>query len=115
MPSVSGNSGPVTVTSGLSFVANCAIESRLFKSAATHSASVDVPPLPGAHQSFVMRGDCRSFQTIACSRPPLPRTRTFIGDLACQREVRTQRVGLAGMACQTRNPIQVADERHRIR
>src|SRR5580704_7018406 len=25
-----------------------------------------------------MRGDCRSFQTSACSRPPPPKTRTFI-------------------------------------
>src|SRR5215510_7223374 len=38
-----------------------------------------MPPLPGAQKSFVMRGDCASFQTSACSRPPPPRTRTFIG------------------------------------
>src|SRR5436190_21795088 len=39
------------------------------------------------------RGDCRSFQTSACSRPPLPRTRTFIA--------RETRLGAKGNACQT--------------
>ena len=53
----------------------------LFKSTAAHSASDAVPPLPGAQYSFLMRGDCRSFHAIACSRPPLPRTRTFIDRL----------------------------------
>ena len=37
-----------------------------------------IPALAGADQSPVMRGDCASFQTMACSRPPLPMTRTFM-------------------------------------
>ena len=32
----------------------------------------------GRNNTCVTRGDCRSFQTSACSRPPLPMTRTFI-------------------------------------
>ena len=36
-----------------------------------------VPALPGALQSAPKRGDCASFQAIACSRPPPPRRRTF--------------------------------------
>jgi hypothetical protein len=37
-----------------------------------------MPPFPGAQYNFVIRGDCRSFHASACSRPPLPITRTFI-------------------------------------
>ena len=47
-PSVSGSSGPTTVRSGLSLLASCTSESRLLRSAATHSASAAMPPLPGA-------------------------------------------------------------------
>src|SRR6266480_1053918 len=47
-------------------------------SAATHSASAAMPPLPGAHQIFSTRGLCLSFHTSACSRPPPPSTRIFI-------------------------------------
>src|ERR1022692_1416092 len=78
-PNVRGSSGPTTVTSGFNRLANSTIELRLFRSTATHSASPPIPPLPGAQYSFLMRGDCRSFHTIACSRPPLPRTSTFMG------------------------------------
>ena len=35
------------------------------------------PALPGAQKTAVTRGDCFSFQQRACSRPPLPITRTF--------------------------------------
>src|SRR5438034_6427031 len=45
---------------------------------ATHSASAAMPPFPGAHQIFSTRGLSLSFHTSACSRPPPPRTRTFI-------------------------------------
>src|SRR5688572_18581586 len=37
-----------------------------------------VPPLPGATNTFCTRGLCASFHAIACSRPPLPMTRSFI-------------------------------------
>src|SRR5204863_4627040 len=41
-------------------------------------ASVAVPPLPGATNTFCTRGLAASFHASACSRPPLPMTRTFI-------------------------------------
>ena len=44
-----------------------------------------VPALPGAQNTFPARGDCRSFHTSACSRPPLPITRTFIMGAASVR------------------------------
>src|SRR5678815_1962359 len=40
--------------------------------------SVAVPPLPGATNTFCTRGLCASFHAIACSRPPLPMTRSFM-------------------------------------
>src|SRR5271157_2776130 len=48
-----------------------------------------MPPFPGAHHNFSTEGDCRSFQTMACSRPPPPRTRIFI--LVRSNEVKTIR------------------------
>jgi hypothetical protein len=47
-PSISGNSGPTIVRSGWIRFASAIIESRLFTSTATHSASSAIPPLPGA-------------------------------------------------------------------
>src|SRR5688500_2999357 len=38
--------------------------------------SMAVPALPGAQKTFSARGDWASFHTRACSRPPLPTTRT---------------------------------------
>ncbi len=35
------------------------------------------PRIPGAQKIAVTRRDCLSFQQRACSRPPLPMTRTF--------------------------------------
>ena len=43
----------------------------------TFCTSSAVPALPGAQTTAVTRGDCFSFQHRACSRPPLPTTRTF--------------------------------------
>ena len=40
--------------------------------------SFAIPALPGAHHIFVGRGDCASFQTKVCSRPPPPITKIFI-------------------------------------
>src|SRR5437660_8599123 len=37
-----------------------------------------MPALPGAHHICLTRGDCASFHTSACSRPPEPITRSFI-------------------------------------
>ena len=94
-PNVSGSSGPTTVSSGCRRVASPVIDSRLFRSAATHSASSAMPPFPGAQYNSVTRGDCRSFHTSACSRPPLPRTKTFISQ-------RKSRLGVRRECCQTR-------------
>src|SRR3954470_236044 len=77
-PSINGSSGPTTVRSGCKRLASSTTESRLLRSALTHSACCEIPPLPGAQYSCVTRGDCCSFQTRACSRPPLPRTSTFM-------------------------------------
>src|SRR5262245_43130037 len=57
----------------------------------THVATSAMPPLPGAHQTPDTRGDCFIFQASACSRPPLPMTRTFM----CAR------IGSAAGACQS--------------
>src|SRR5437763_15934024 len=65
----------------------------LLTSTGRHSASSEMPPFPGAQQTLLTRGDCRNFQTSACSRPPLPITRTFI---ARDRQVRGSR-----KVCQT--------------
>src|SRR5262245_19338832 len=43
------------------------------------SRSCAMPALPGALQSFETCGDWASFHTSACSRPPEPTTRSFIG------------------------------------
>src|SRR5881396_329227 len=37
-----------------------------------------MPALPGAHHIWVPCGDCASFHTRACSRPPEPITRSLI-------------------------------------
>src|SRR5260221_6723952 len=41
-------------------------------------ASLAVPPLPGATNTFCTRGLCASFQASACSRPPAPMTSSFM-------------------------------------
>src|SRR3954466_11223013 len=77
-PAASGASGPTTVSWIFSFFANATSSS--ISEAATFStpASVAVPPLPGATNTFCTRGLAASFHASACSRPPLPMTRTFI-------------------------------------
>ena len=40
-----------------------------------------MPALPGAHHIWVTWGDWASFQTRACSRPPEPMTRIFMGGI----------------------------------
>src|SRR5262245_19781720 len=42
------------------------------------SCSLAMPGLPGAHHICVTCGDWASFQTMACSLPPEPRTRSFM-------------------------------------
>src|SRR5215208_6221208 len=59
-PATSGASGPTTPMSTSNSV-----------------ASARMPAFPGAHSSSGRCGDRASARTIACSRPPPPRTRTF--------------------------------------
>jgi hypothetical protein len=54
----------------------------------TFSASRAVPALPGATKTWSMRLDWAIFQASACSRPPLPTTKTFMPILR-SREKRT--------------------------
>src|SRR5215831_18956910 len=77
-PAASGASGPTTVSW---------IRSRPAKSASSANSVIEtfstpgsraVPPLPGATYTFWTRGLCASLQASACSRPPLPMTRSFI-------------------------------------
>lgn len=81
--------------------ASCTSSSTLLRSAGTHEASRAMPAFPGAQKTSVVRGDCRSFHTKACSRPPPPKTRiriTFspeeparlgVTDGVCQRQRKT--------------------------
>src|ERR1700737_3669865 len=48
-------------------------------STATHSASRAMPALPGAQTSLSVSGLAAIFQASACSRPPEPRMRMFMG------------------------------------
>src|SRR6187549_4234821 len=49
--------------------------------------SVAVPPLPGATSTSETFGDCAHFHASACSRPPEPTIRIFIGGLCLVAEV----------------------------
>src|SRR6516165_10871854 len=82
MPRTNGSSGPTTVKSAPSFAARSAAARTSPNSSGKHSASFAIPPFPGAHQIFSTCGDCTSFHTSACSRPPLPIIRIFIQSVA---------------------------------
>ena len=78
MPSASGASGPTTVRWMCSRLQK-SISPRVPETGAFSTpVSVAVPPLPGATNTFCTRGLSASFQASACSRPPLPTTRSFI-------------------------------------
>ena len=80
-PSASGASGPI-ITNSTSFSrqkASTLSPSRM--SSATQVASSAIPAFPGAHQSRSHRGFCAKAQASACSRPPPPRMRMFMGRL----------------------------------
>ncbi|CAI8927047.1 hypothetical protein EMIT0P218_40030 [Pseudomonas sp. IT-P218] len=78
-PATSGTSGPTMVRETF-FSAKSASCSRASTSMATfsHLASMAVPALPGATNTFCTRGSWATFQARACSRPPLPMIKTFI-------------------------------------
>src|SRR5581483_728649 len=86
MPKARGLSGPTTVKSICFSPANPSKPGRSSADTGAHCASPlpcfnsssAMPAFPGAQTSFLTRGDCASFQTRACSRPPDPMTRTFM-------------------------------------
>src|ERR1700712_3263207 len=83
MPAAIGASGPTTTKSTL-----CALQKSITAgwsviSSATHSASLVMPALPGAHHNLVNSGDAAIFHARACSRPPEPRRRMFMGLARC--------------------------------
>src|SRR6185503_2505645 len=77
-PAASGASGPTTVRWMPSFFANASSSGMAVMATFSRPFSVAVPPLPGATNTFCTRGLCASFHAIACSRPPLPMTRSFM-------------------------------------
>src|SRR3954471_448124 len=79
MPSARGVSGPTTVSAMVSRRANAMRAAAPETGAFSRPGSVAVPPLPGATNTFCTRGLCASFHASACSRPPEPMTRSFIG------------------------------------
>src|SRR5213595_745485 len=65
---------------------------RSFAGIETFSAISCVPAFPGAQKMRSASGDCASFRTRACSRPPLPTTRTFTGASVRQPEAKNKLV-----------------------
>src|SRR5690348_6216541 len=79
MPAASGASGPTIVSATPSRFANATSVAMSSIGTLQRSGSAAVPALPGATNTFATRGDCATFHASACSRPPPPTTRTFIG------------------------------------
>src|SRR3982751_4042794 len=78
MPAAIGASGPTT-TKSISLALQKSITAAWSViSSGTHCASRAIPALPGAHQSFVTRGEAAIFHARACSRPPEPSRRMCI-------------------------------------
>ncbi len=79
MPPTSGTSGPTTVSATRSFLATSMSAAKSVTARATLRVfgSPAVPALPGAHSTSLTFGDCASFHASACSRPPLPMSKTF--------------------------------------
>src|SRR5687768_5281953 len=77
----SGASGPMMVRPTFSALARAMSPGT--SSAATSTlrtrGSVAVPPLPGATSTSETLTDCAHFHASACSRPPDPTIRTFMG------------------------------------
>ena len=59
--------------------------SRSSIASGTQLASRAIASLPGAQNSSLTSGEAASDQQSACSRPPEPTTRTFIGALPSLR------------------------------
>ena len=78
IPPTSGSSMPTTVKSMALSLANATSLSNSIAFISTHSATSAIPALPGAQYILSTLGLWLIFQHIACSRPPLPTTKTFI-------------------------------------
>src|SRR5437016_5630006 len=81
MPATSGASGPMIVNSTRSERASAT--NAAMSSAATSTlrtfGSAAVPAFPGATSTCATLGDAAHFHASACSRPPQPTIKTFIG------------------------------------
>ena len=78
MPATRGASGPTTVRSIRLSRANWTRRGISSELMFRLSPSFAVPAFPGAQKTSSTLGDCFSFQTKACSRPPEPTTRILI-------------------------------------
>src|SRR5271165_2903833 len=82
MPATSGPSGPTRVSPICSRAANssrASMSSAAMPTLRTLGSSA-VPALPGATNTSRARGDCAHFHASACSRPPPPTIRIFMGE-----------------------------------
>ncbi len=77
IPSASGASGPTTVSTIASFLANSTSSGMPVMGTLNSPSSLAVPALPGATYTRATRGDCASRHAMACSLPPLPITSKF--------------------------------------
>src|SRR3989442_1100445 len=77
-PATSGTSGPITVRSTRSRLANATSSSCESTLMSTHDAWRAIPGLPGAANTVSTSGLWAIFQASACSRPPPPTSRTFM-------------------------------------
>jgi hypothetical protein len=80
-PGASGNIGTAQVAAATPDGYTKSTQAATLKSPwpVTFSPRVAVPGLPGQHHSPLRRGDWATFQAMACSRPPEPTIKTFIG------------------------------------
>ena len=76
-PATSGASGPTTTRSADSSRASAATATGSSGSTARTGTSAAMPALPGAATTAETSGSRRRARTIACSRAPVPMTRTF--------------------------------------
>ena len=79
MPSDRGNSGPTITSPMLLTITKRSMpwKSSMLSDKFWQPLVVAVPPLPGTQKTCLIRVDSSSFFAIACSRPPLPTSKTF--------------------------------------
>ena len=79
MPNDRGNSGPTMTSPMLLTITkrSMPLKSSMLSDKFWQPLVVAVPPLPGTQKTCLIRVDSSSFLAIACSRPPLPTSKTF--------------------------------------